>query len=55
MDATSMANAAAPGRELLAALGADTVESLDRVLSRIRLLDGIANTEISLLLSTHKL
>ena len=34
---------------------ADTVESLDSVLSRIRLLDGIANTETSLLLSTHKL
>jgi hypothetical protein len=30
-------------------------ESFDNVLTRIRLLDGIANTETSLLLSTRKL
>jgi hypothetical protein len=27
---------------------------VDKVLSRIRLIDGISNTETSLLLSTHK-
>ena len=41
--------------DIVAELQADSLESFDRVLSRIRLLDGIANTETSLLLSTHKL
>lgn len=36
-------------------LRADSLEEFDRVLGRIRLLEGIANTETSLLLSTHKL
>ena len=36
-------------------LRADTLEAFDRVLGRIRLLEGISNTETSLLLSTHKL
>lgn len=35
-------------------LRADSLEEFDRVLGRIRLLEGIANTETSLLLSTHK-
>ena len=41
--------------DIVAELQADSLESFDRVLGRIRLLDGIANTETSLLLSTHKL
>ena len=41
--------------DIVAELQAHSLESFDRVLSRIRLLDGIANTETSLLLSTHKL
>ena len=41
--------------DIVAELRADSLESFDRVLRRIRLLDGIANTETSLLLSTHKL
>jgi DNA-binding Lrp family transcriptional regulator len=36
-------------------LRADRLEAFDRVLGRIRLLEGISNTETSLLLSTHKL
>jgi DNA-binding Lrp family transcriptional regulator len=36
-------------------LRADSLEAFDRVLGRIRLLEGISNTETSLLLSTHKL
>jgi DNA-binding Lrp family transcriptional regulator len=35
-------------------LRADSLEAFDRVLGRIRLLEGISNTETSLLLSTHK-
>ena len=35
-------------------LRADNLEEFDRVLGRIRLLEGIANTETSILLSTHK-
>jgi DNA-binding Lrp family transcriptional regulator len=35
-------------------LRADNLEAFDRVLGRIRLLEGIANTETSILLSTHK-
>ncbi|MDO9403049.1 MAG: Lrp/AsnC family transcriptional regulator [Polaromonas sp.] len=41
--------------DIVAELQADSLESFDRVLSRIRQLDGIANTETSLLLSTSKL
>ncbi len=41
--------------DIVAELQADSLAAFDRVLSRIRLLDGIANTETSLLLSTHKL
>lgn len=41
--------------DIVAELRADTLEAFDQVLSRIRLVDGIANTETSLLLSTHKL
>lgn len=36
-------------------LRADSLEAFDRVLNRIRSLQGISNTETSLLLSTHKL
>lgn len=41
--------------DMVAELQADSLEAFDRVLSRIRLLEGIANTETSLLLSTSKL
>ena len=41
--------------DIVAELRADSLEGFDSVLSRIRLLEGIANTETSLLLSTHKL
>ena len=41
--------------DLIAELRADTLEAFDRVLSRIRTVEGIARTETSLLLSTHKL
>jgi DNA-binding Lrp family transcriptional regulator len=41
--------------DIVAELRADTLEAFDRVLSRIRLIEGIAHTETSLLLSTHKL
>lgn len=41
--------------DIVAELQADSLESFDRVLSRIRQLEGIANTETSLLLSTSKL
>ena len=40
--------------DIVAELRADTLEAFDGVLSRIRQIDGIANTETSLLLSTHK-
>ena len=40
--------------DIIAELRADSLEAFDRVLSRIRTVDGIANTETSLLLSTHK-
>jgi DNA-binding Lrp family transcriptional regulator len=40
--------------DIVAELRADSLEAVDRVLSRIRLIDGISNTETSLLLSTHK-
>ena len=41
--------------DIVAELRADSLESFDRVLRRIRLLDGIAITETSLLVATHKL
>ncbi|QCP53445.1 Lrp/AsnC family transcriptional regulator [Trinickia violacea] len=40
--------------DLVAELQADSLENFDRVLGAIRLIDGIANTETSILLSTHK-
>ncbi|TDN61696.1 AsnC family transcriptional regulator [Paraburkholderia sp. BL10I2N1] len=40
--------------DLIAELRADTLESFDRVLGAIRMIDGIANTETNILLSTHK-
>jgi DNA-binding Lrp family transcriptional regulator len=41
--------------DIVAQLRADSLEAFDRVLGRIRQVDGIASTETSLLLSTHKL
>ena len=41
--------------DIVAELQADSLEAFDRVLGRIRLLEGVANTETSLLLSTSKL
>ncbi|MBN9404480.1 MAG: Lrp/AsnC family transcriptional regulator [Burkholderiales bacterium] len=41
--------------DLVAELRADTLESFDRVLNAIRRIPGIANTESSILLSTHKI
>ena len=41
--------------DIVAELRSDSLEGVDRVLSRIRQIDGISNTETSLLLSTHKL
>ncbi len=41
--------------DIVAELQADTLESFDAVLGRVRLINGIANTETSLLLSTYKL
>jgi len=40
--------------DIVAELRADSLEAVDKVLGRIRLIDGISNTETSLLLSTHK-
>lgn len=40
--------------DLIAELRADSLEGFDRVLSRIRLIQGISNSETNLLLSTHK-
>ena len=40
--------------DIVAELRAESLEAVDRVLGRIRLIDGISNTETSLLLSTHK-
>jgi DNA-binding Lrp family transcriptional regulator len=40
--------------DIVAELRTETLEAVDRVLGRIRLIDGISNTETSLLLSTHK-
>ncbi|WP_336779096.1 Lrp/AsnC family transcriptional regulator [Pantoea sp. USHLN256] len=40
--------------DLLVELRADTLENFDRILGRIRRVEGIYNTETSILLSTHK-
>lgn len=40
--------------DIVAELRADNLELFDRVLGRIRRIEGIANTETSILLSTHK-
>jgi DNA-binding Lrp family transcriptional regulator len=41
--------------DLVAEIRTDSLQTFDRVLSRIRLVEGIAGTETSLLLATHKL
>lgn len=41
--------------DMIAELRADTLELFDRVLNSIRNIEGIANTETSILLSTHKI
>ncbi|MGD9598173.1 MAG: Lrp/AsnC family transcriptional regulator [Steroidobacteraceae bacterium] len=41
--------------DIVAELRADSLEAFDRVLARIRLVEGISSTETSLLLSTYKL
>ncbi len=41
--------------DIVAELQADSLEAFDQVLGAIRLFGGIANTETSILLSTHKL
>jgi DNA-binding Lrp family transcriptional regulator len=41
--------------DLVAEIRADSLQTFDQVLSRVRLVDGISGTETSLLLSTHKL
>ena len=41
--------------DIVAELQAETLEAFDRVLGAIRLVSGIASTETSILLSTHKL
>ncbi|WP_019938332.1 Lrp/AsnC family transcriptional regulator [Bordetella sp. FB-8] len=41
--------------DLIAELRTDTLESFDSVLNAIRSVQGIANTETSILLSTHKI
>jgi DNA-binding Lrp family transcriptional regulator len=41
--------------DIVAELRADSLEGFDRVLARIRLIEGISQTETSLLLSTFKL
>jgi DNA-binding Lrp family transcriptional regulator len=40
--------------DIVAELRADTLEAFDKVLNAIRKIDGIASTETSILLSTHK-
>ena len=40
--------------DLVAELRAETLEALDKLLNSVRLIEGIANTETSILLSTHK-
>jgi DNA-binding Lrp family transcriptional regulator len=41
--------------DLVAEIRADSLQTFDQVLSRIRLVEGISGTETSLLLATHKL
>jgi DNA-binding Lrp family transcriptional regulator len=41
--------------DIVAELRADTLEAFDRVLGQIRLIEGISNTETSILLSTYKI
>lgn len=41
--------------DLIAELGADSLEELDGILRQIRLLDGVATSETNLLLATRKL
>ena len=40
--------------DLMAELATDTLETLDRVLSQIRKLDGVATSETNLFLKTHR-
>jgi DNA-binding Lrp family transcriptional regulator len=40
--------------DIVAELRAESLEAFDKVLGRIRQVEGVANTETSLLLSTHK-
>ena len=40
--------------DIVAELHTESLEAFDRVLAQIRMLEGIANTETSLLLSTYK-
>ena len=40
--------------DIVAELRTESLEAVDRVLGRIRLIDGISSTETSLLLSTHQ-
>ena len=49
------ASAISPVEDIVAELRAESLEAFDRVLARIRLVEGISSTETSLLLSTHKL
>jgi DNA-binding Lrp family transcriptional regulator len=41
--------------DIVAELQTESLEAVDRVLGRIRLINGISTTETSLLLSTHKM
>ncbi|HET9821229.1 MAG TPA: Lrp/AsnC family transcriptional regulator [Burkholderiaceae bacterium] len=41
--------------DFVAEIRADSLEGFDRVLARIRRIEGVAHTETSLLLTTHKL
>ena len=41
--------------DIIAELRADSLEEFDRILSRLRRVEGISSTETILLLSTHKL
>ena len=41
--------------DIVVELRADSLEAFDRVLARIRLVEGLSSTETSLLLSTYKL
>ena len=40
--------------DVIAELAAGSLEALDQALNRIRMLEGVANTETSILLSTQK-